>query len=336
MPVDYRGHVDRLLSGVSIQFAHNQDEYIADKVFPTLPVEEKSGEIMVFPQGWFLRPQVRERPLGDEPYEATYGLESSEYNTREYALAATLDDRERANISPDSAYDPDETHVQFLTGQHLINKEIKWSDQFFTDGVWSTELTGQATAPVTGRQTSATAIMQWDQANSKPQRAVNELKEVVGLTVGKELNIGIIGRSAWTYLLDHPEIIERTKYTSSEAFTKQIIAKFLGLDELYIPQAAVNVAPELAPQLGDNMDLNYIINPKGLLLLYRNPIVGTKMQTAGLTIHWRGLLGGEGLTYPVYTDRKRRAFSDWYAVRSAFQHKVVAPDCGVYVDEIIA
>lgn len=334
MPVTYRGEVDSLLSGISIQYAQDTTKYVAERVFPAYDVQYKSDEYLVYPRGWFLRSQVQERPLGGEPPEATYGLTSATYSAKEYALAATLDDRERANARP--PHDPEDTHIRFLTDNHLIFREIKWAQAFFRTGVWGKDLTGQATAPAAGLQTSATAIMQWDQANSNPQMAVDELKEFMGLTTGNEGNVLVLGRSAYTRLKSHPSIIDRTKYTSSDAVTKDILAAYFEVDEVIVPQAVVNVAPELAPQLGDNVNLNWIINPKGMLLLYRNPVVGAKMLTGGLTFRWSGLLNAGGFTLPVFRDRKTRAFSDWFAVRQAFDMRVVAPDAGVFVGNIVA
>lgn len=334
MPVDYRGHVDQLLSGISVQYAQDADKFIADKAFSTFGVEHQSDEFLVYPRGWFLRNQVRERPLGGEPAEATYGLSSDTYRAKEYALAAVLDDRERANAT--APFNPEETHVQFLTQNHLINREILFGSKYFRSGVWGVNLTGQTSAPSATAQTNTTNIQQWDQATSKPQKAVDELKERMGLTIGQEPTLLILGRTAYTIVKSHPEIIDRLKYTTSENVTKDIIARYFEVDEVLVPQAVQNLAPELAPQLGDNVSNSYILNNKSMLLLYRNNIVGPKMLTGGLNFIWRGLLGGNGFSFPVYTDRKVRAFSDWFAVRTAFDMKVIAPDAGIYIDNIVA
>lgn len=329
--VDYKGRMDLLLSGVSMDFAQDQQDYIADKVFPTIPVERESGSYITFPRGWFTRDHVAERPLGDEPYEATYGLSSATYSVKEYALAMSLDDRERANIAPNT-FNPDETHVRFLTDNHLIHRERIWADRFFRTGVWGTDLTG-TTVAATDRNVN---IQQWDQANSNPQVDINFLKARMALKTGREANAMIIGRDVWTALQTHPTIIERVKYTSAANTTLDSLKAYLELDDIFVPKTVQNVAPELAPQLGDNADLRYIVNPKGMLLLYRNPMVGMRMATGGLTFVWRGLLGGGGFTMPVYRDRKTRAFSDWFAVRTAYDMKVVAPECGVYVNAMVA
>lgn len=334
MPMDYTGHVDQLLSGISVQYTQDADNFIAARMFSTFPVEQQSNEFLVYPRGWFLRNQVRERPLGGEPAEATYGLSSDFYRCKEYALAATLDDRERANVTP--PFDPEESHVQFLTENHLINREILFGQSYFRAGVWGVNLTGQTGAPSATAQTNATNIQQWDQATSKPQKAVDELKERMGLLVGREANILLLGRTAYTHIKNHPEIIDRLKYTTPDNITKAILAVYFDVDEVIVPQAVQNLAPELAPQLGDNVQNSYILNNKSMLLLFRNSNVGPKMLTGGLSFIWRGLLGGEGFSFPVYTDRKTRSFSDWFAVRTAFDMRVVAPDCGIYVDNIVA
>lgn len=334
MPIDYTGHADQLLSGISVQYTQEAEQFVADKVFSTFPVQHQSDEFLVYPRGWFLRNQVRERPLGGEPAEATYGLSSDFYRAKEYALAAVLDDRERANAT--APFDPEESHVRFLTENHLINREILFARSYFRAGVWGVNLTGQSGAISATAQTSTTNIQQWDQATSKPQKAIDELKERQGLLVGREGNVLLLGRTAYTHIKSHPEIIDRLKYTTSEAVTKQILARYFEVDDVLVPQAVQNLAPELAPQLGDNVLNSYILNNKSMLLMYRNNNVGPRMLTGGLNFIWRGLLGGAGFTFPVYRDRKTRAFSDWFAVRTAFDMKVIAPDCGIYVDNIVA
>lgn len=338
MPVTYRGHVDEFLSGLSVRFAQDQSVFIADQVFPTYGVQKQSGEFLVYPQGWFLRNQVRERPLHGEPAQATYGLSSSTYAVKEYALAAVLDDRETANATP--PFDPEANHVRFLTENHLINRELLWADAHMKTGVWGVDLTGQAGAPSATAQAtpgSTNLIQQWDQATSKPQRAVNQIKTYMALKTGREANVGVFGRELWTVLLDHPDIIERVKYAEgSPVLSQQLIANYLGLDNIYVPAATHNVAPELAPQLGDNKTLNFVVNSKAALFLYRNTQVGPMMMTAGLSLVWRGLLNGGGFTFPVYRERIDRSWSDWFAVRSAFTFKVVAPEAGVYVNSLIA
>jgi hypothetical protein len=330
MPIDYRGHADVVLSGVSMEFAQDQQDYIADRVFPTLPVDLQSSEFPVFPIGWFLRDHVRERPLGEEPIEATYGLDYDTYRVKEYALAATIDDRERANIAPGTAYNPDETHVRFLTDNHLVHKEKVWANRFFRLGVWSVDLDG-----VTSTTPTSAQITQWDVPTSDPQRVTKNLKKRIRRRVGKSANGLVAGEDVDETLFSHPAIIERTKYTSSDSVDEALIRAYLGLDFYLVPMAMQNVAVELAPQFGDNLNLSPIVNPKGALFLYRNPRVGTKMATGGLTFHWRGLLGGQGFQMPVYRERKRRAWTDWFAVRTAYDMRVVAPDAGIYVDDLV-
>lgn len=328
MPVNYRGELDAQLSNISVAFTQEADAFIAQRVFPTLPVRKSSDTFTVYPRGWFLRDQVRERPLGGEPAEATYGLRGDTYAAKEYALAMTLDDRERANVA--EGIDPEETHVEFLTEQHLIHADRQWADAYFAPGVWSTELTGVAAAPA-----DDTEITFWNDPSSNPQRDVNRLKMRQARLTGRPGNVLVIGAEAYVELQNHPSIIDRLKYTTSEAVTRQILARYFEVDEILVPMATHNIAPELAPQLGDNVDLEFIVNPFGLLLLYRTPRVGIKIPTAGITFVWTGILGGGGFPMPVYTDRKKRAFSDWFAVRSAYDMKVVSPDLGVYCDEIV-
>ncbi len=326
---NYRGQVDQLLSGFSLGYAQDEALFVAGRVFPTMGVRRQSDNFYIYPKGWRMRPQVARRPLGGEPVEATYGLENGTYSVQEFALAMSLDDRERTNTVP--PFDPEEEHVAFLMENHLIHREINWAKSHFTTGIWAEDLTGVASATP-----AADELYQWDADDSTPQKIVNKLKQRITLRCGRPANLMVVGANVHTVLCSHPEIIERTKYTSDAAITRAIIARYFEIEEYLVLEAVHNVAAELAPQFGDSVELEYIANGDGMLLLYRNPRVGLKAMTAGVTFVWQGLLGAEGFSYPVYRDRKVRAWSDWFAVRAAYGMEVLAPDCGIYVDGLIS
>lgn len=326
--------MDRLLSGYSFGVTQDRSEFVAGTMFPTLGVERQSDEFLVYPRGWHTRPHQAKRPMGGEPAEITLGMSSDTYMCVEYALAATLDDRERTNVV--ESYDPEEAHVEMLTDNHLINREIVFSNNFFTAGKWGTDLVGVATAVDLSGGTTLTQIQQFDQANSEPQKTMNVLKMQAALRGGRRPNVLAIGEEVYIHLQSHPELIERTKYTNSQNVDQNMLANYFGVQEVMVLQAVMNVDEELAPQFGDNFSMEHISNTKGLLLLYRHPRVGMRVPTAGVSFTWRGLLGASGFTFPVYSSRKERAFSDWFAVRSAYDLKMVAPDLGVFCDNAVS
>ncbi len=59
-------HIDGPLSDIAIGYMQDQKEYIADKVFPVVPVDKQSDKYFIFDKGPWMRNSVQIRAPGDE------------------------------------------------------------------------------------------------------------------------------------------------------------------------------------------------------------------------------------------------------------------------------
>ena len=53
------GHFDQLLTNISVAWMQDAGNFMASKVFPTVPVAKASDKYNVYPKGAFLRDEVR-------------------------------------------------------------------------------------------------------------------------------------------------------------------------------------------------------------------------------------------------------------------------------------
>jgi hypothetical protein len=329
------GRPDQLLTNVALAYAQQMgDVFIADKVFPQVPVGASSAKYKVFPRSYFLRDEVGVRPLGGYPRQVGYRVSEDSYSAEEDALEAMIDDRERAdNVPPDMI---ERSKTRLLVEQHLIHRDRKWADAFFKAGVWGTNLTGVPGAPAAGQ------FMQWDNDNSNPIELVDVQSFGVGSQVGGSYRPRtlVLGVDAYIALKNHPLIISRLGDNADRVLNTQSLAAFLGVDQVLVPQGIQNIGPERETLALTEAAANYryIVGTKSALLVYSARVASTEAPSGGYIFAWSGLLGAQAANPMASVTRGRddRAHSDWFHCRTAYDMKVVAPELGVFFADAVA
>jgi len=135
-----------------------------------------------------------------------------------------------------------------------------------------------------GAQTSAlSGANQWsDYAGSDPIGDVRYAKSVVHAASGKMPNVMVIGYQAFLKLLDHPDILERIKYTQRGIISADIIAALFEVDKMLVGKALVDSTIE-----GVAESLGYVWGKK-VALLYSEPSPGLKKVSFGYQFQNRG------------------------------------------------
>jgi hypothetical protein len=264
-PTEKDVHTDSVLSGVSIKYTN--DELIADQVLPVVPVKKESDLYYIYTRNWKL-PQSK-RAAGADANEVEWNLSTSTYTTEEYALKDLIPDRVRSNA--DNPLDMDVDTTENLTELVQLGREKRVADIVF----------GAANY---GAQTSALAgANQWDDyAGSDPIGDVRDAKAIVHAASGKMPNTMVIGYQAYLKLLDHPDILERIKYTQRGLITADLLASLFEVDKILVGKALYDTTQE-----GVAESLSYIWG-KSVALIYSQPSPGLKKVSFGYQFQSRG------------------------------------------------
>lgn len=320
-----QGHVDAQLTNISVAYMQEDNSWVAEQMFPIVPVAHASDTYLEYPREAFFSDDVGPRPMGGYSPSTGHKLKRLTYHAEEEGLTAWIDDRERANATP--PYDPERAKVRLITGQHMIHRDKRFASAFMKTGVWTTDVTGVASAP------GATESLYWTLSTSTPGKEIRKRKRAVKLLTGMEPNKLTIGSDVELALLDHPDLIERTKYTGSGAVALDLalVAQYFGVARVVVGTGVVNNADEgLA---GSNA---FIVGAKDALLAYAPNEAGLDTPSAGYIFAWTGLLGQSAASpAAVWRGRDERAHSDWFECRTAYDMKVVAPDLGVFFSAIV-
>ena len=94
-PTYQQVHTDVPLTNVSI--AYTNPVFIAEQVFPNVPVQNISGKYFIYTKADWLRREADVRAAGTRATRGDYGLSTSTYTCVEYAIAKGVPDEIVAN-----------------------------------------------------------------------------------------------------------------------------------------------------------------------------------------------------------------------------------------------
>ena len=196
-------HVNRPLTNISIAFLQEASGFVADQVFPNIPVQSQSDLYFRYDRGMFNRDQMERRAPGTEADTVGFTVDTDNYKADVWSLAHDIPDQRRANA--DSPLQPDREATELLTHQALIRRDAEWVSNYFQSGVWTTTREGVAAAP------TGTQFLRWDEAGSTPIEDVEAAKITIAESTGFEPNVMVVDRRTWGTLRNHPTIIDRVK-----------------------------------------------------------------------------------------------------------------------------
>lgn len=309
-------HVDAILTQISVAYIQDQNNFISTKVFPIIPVDKKSDLYYVYTKNDWFRDEAQRRAPATESAGSGYNVGTDNYTCDVFALHKDVDNQVVQNT--DRPLDPFRDATRFVTQKMLLRQEIQWTTDYFTAGVWDTDVTLTDT---------------WDDyASSDPIDDVEEGKETILGTTGHEPNTLVLGYQVWRKLKNHPDIIDRIKYTrvGSPQTAAEMLAGLFGVDRIVVARAIKATNDEGATEAYD------FIQGKQALLLYVARSPGLYEPSAGYTFAWRGVSQGVGATIGVTRIPMRLKKAERVEVEKAWDNKVVASDMGYFWTNAVA
>jgi len=334
-PVSGDVHVSVPLTNISIAFMQKPEAFVADQVFANIPVQKQADRYFVYSRADFNRNTMRRRAPSTETAGAGWNIDSTpNYFADVWGLHKDIDDGLRAN--QDAPINMDRDATLFLAQQGMLNREVNWASKYFTTAVWTgaaVDVTGVSASP------AGNTVIQWsDATNATPVQDVKLYNDRIHLGTGFRANKLVMGRQVWTKLSDHPSITDRIKYGASPnapaIITKQAVAALMEIDQILVMDAIQNTGAESATFNGG--EVNAFIGGKSALLVYSNPTPSILQPSGGYTFSWTGYTGAGPMGQRIKNIRMEPISSDRIEIEMAYDQKVVAPECGVFFNTIVA
>ena len=162
-------HIDIPLTNIALAYMQSTNEFIADKVFRTIPVSNQSNKYWVYDKEAFLKTDVALRAPAAETVGTYTKYSTDSYFCDVYGIHHDISDQLRANADP--LVDPNRYASTMLASQLMIAKEKSFVSKFLTKGVWETD-------------TDLTSA-KWSDATTDPSEAISIARLTIKRNTGK-------------------------------------------------------------------------------------------------------------------------------------------------------
>jgi hypothetical protein len=323
-------HIDRPLSNLTLAYAQSQENFIADKVFPTVGVARQSDKYYIYDRANMNRTgDVKKLAPRTEVNRIGMTISNSSYFADVYGLGMDFDEQTIAN--EDEVLQIRQAGAETLAMRLMIHREEQFASTFFTNGVWTTNVSGAASG--------GTPPVYWnDYTNSTPIQNVTDARRTMQLASGGyKPNTMVIGKEVRDILVNHPDILSRLNGGSTVSNTALItdakIAEIFEVEKLYVMEAVKNTAVEGAAESTS------FIGGKHAMLCHTPSSAGLMTPAAGMTFAWNSIPGANnlGITVESFSDDalKRQQVAEHIQVKMSYDMKVVGPDLGYFFNGIV-
>ena len=303
-PTARQSHIDQALTNVSIGYTNAA--YVFPEVFPLVPVTKITNKYFVFDKSAWFRNDAGPRAPGTRAPRADYTLSTGQYLCVEQAQAKQVTDEEVDNS--DDPLQPLVSATRFVTDKIMMKQEVDVLGLVFGTG-WAS---------------SATPSPVWSDNASTPLEDIETGMNTVATAIGREPNVGVIGRGAWRYLKNHPDIVDRLKYGASgdnpAIVTPNAVAALVGLEKLLIARAVYESATE-----GKTSSMAYIAGTH-MALIYVPKAAALGEPSAGYTFQYKNR--------EISRFREEQERQDIVEGRASWDAKLTATDAGYLLKSI--
>lgn len=319
MPLPSQGQVhavDYPLSNLSV--AIMQDELIygaSRRMFPVVNVDKQTNKYYVWTQEDFFRSDAAKRSGASESAGSGLRLSTDNYSCDQWSSHFDIDAPTRGNA--DAGIDLERGAVNKVTRDILIREDLDWMATFFVTGVWNA-----SSGPVNGG---------WELVNSTPIEDLRARYYTIAQNTGFLANRLGLGANTYKRLQDHPDLLDRIKYTQRGVVTQELIAAVLGLQSVEVFYGVQNTGAE-----GAASGTFAFTAGNHALLCYAAPSPNLFSASAGYTFNWTGLANAD---FPIAISRiplPERNFTERIEGNTAFDNKVVASKLGELVLNAVA
>lgn len=246
-------HIDQVLTNISIGWG-NQG-LVAEQLFPVVPVRKQSDKYYTFGREAWLPEAGDYRAPGTEANEIPgLTLSTDTYYAQEHSLQVAVTDEERENA--DSPLSPDRDGTELVTSKILLGREKAMKDAVTDSTQYATDMT-----------VTLSGTAQWsDYANSNPIGDMKAGRRAMHANMFQEPNTAIIPYQVMSSLEDHPDFIERIKYSERAILTPEIIASVVGIPRIVVPGTGIAGDSSLVPGYlwGKDVILAFVPNRPGM------------------------------------------------------------------------
>lgn len=269
-----QNYQDPVLTTISQKWTNDSGEYIAEQIFPVVEVPKPTGKYWAYNKD-NLRAggtNIDLRTGRSKTSEVTFGKSLKDFGPlQEHALKDFITTDEYRDT--DSPLEPETDAVDNLNEVMKLAEEISLANML-TD------------VAIITQNTTLSGTSQWnDYANSTPFADIKAAVIAARNASFKAPNTIIFGQDVWLQLVDHPDLLDRIKWSQlgivTEADFVRMFASY-GITKVLVGKAMRDSAIE-----GQTATLGSVWG-KNVILGYVTPNPGLRTVNGGYTFRLRG------------------------------------------------
>lgn len=300
--------VDPILTNHSRGYIH--PSRVAPLLFPQILVGQRGGRRIEFNKDSFKLYNTRRAP-GAKRGEIQFGYLGQKFALEQHDLVGKVPVEVAEEAAAVPGIDMGRGAVESV--QDIISLGTEYD---------SAQLARNADTYDADHKVTLTGTDQFSHKDSDPKATVKEGKEAIRATIGMYPNVMILGPTVFSALDDHPKLLEKMKYTSSDSITAEMLARYFGVARVAVGESVY---------AGDD-DVFADVWGADVVLAYVAP-QGAQRQDAPSYGYTYRLRGHPMVGKPWYDDDTK----SWkYPVTDELSPEVVGADAGYLIKDAVA
>lgn len=319
---------DIYLTNVSIAHFQAQEDFVARKIFPIVPVSLPTSKYYKFNTADLARISMAEKPQFGTVAPTVWGQSDESYSVKVYQGIYGVDQISSlayGRAGAPGVADPRVAKARVAAEQTNLFMDYMFSQKFFKAGVWNTEYSGVEATP------SGNQFFKFDDDNSDPIKFFDELKTEMKRKGRRRPNKLCLGANTFAALKNNGAVLERVKFGGSSAnpatVNEKVLAELFGLEEVLVLESTYNSAA-----LGQAENMQYVCDANGALLCYTTKTPAIDEPTAGYIMAWDMLGNGQHMAITNYLGAPG-THSEFVEALCSFDMKQVSQDLAVYLSD---
>jgi hypothetical protein len=206
-------------------------EFVGMNLFPRVGVGMRAGKIITFPREAFKQYSNMQRSPGGATPRVQVGYASGDYGLIDYSIEGTLPKEVREEqLAPEKGFTIDGATMAINNAMEIIGLRLEIAQ--------STLATTLASYPTDNKTTlSGTSQFSDYSGTSDPVQVFATAKEAIRSQTGKQPTVAVMGPKVFSALQNHPDVIDRIKYTGRDVATTELLASLLQVPRIIVGEA---------------------------------------------------------------------------------------------------
>jgi hypothetical protein len=222
----------RVINPVLTQIAqgYKQLDFVGSKLFPTVSVGLRAGNIITFGREDFMQ-YASQRAPGENTKRVAFGYSAGTFALVDYSLEGQLPiEIQQEAGATENGFSIDMASLTINKVQAIMALRLEKAQA---------DLARNAANYGGSNKITLSGTSQWSDysGTSNPITSIETAKEAIRQQTGKRPNVMIMGPQTLAKLRAHPVIVERMKYTGRDIATVEILASLFGVDQVLVGES---------------------------------------------------------------------------------------------------